>query len=189
MQSRLTVPVLVLSFTLLGGCTPLVQVNDLVPRSVVRIPSKSSMRLAVAAAEGGESSESMTVVVANVNGPEYTEALRQTLGTAGLFSELTTEDHADAVLRTRILSQRNAPRSAVYTLLVHYELRDRETSAILWQDTIYSDAVGSDFYSGEVDIINRKFFVRVRAKTVQDNLSQLVATLTEQAPHLKTRSR
>lgn len=185
MRIRSTIRTVVLSCALVGGCTPLIQPSDLVSGNVVRAPISANMSVAVTTVQGGEPSESMTRVVANVDGPEYTEALRQTLAKAGLFRELTTEDRADVILRTRIISQKNAPRSTVYSLLVHYELRDRATSVLRWQSTIYSDAVGSDFYTGEGDIINRKFFVRTRAKTVQDNLSQLVATLSEQVQHLQ----
>jgi hypothetical protein len=184
---RSIIRALVLSCSLISGCTPLIQTKDLISGDVAHAPVSANLSVAVAAVEGGESSENMTRVVANVEGAEYTEALRQTLGRAGLFRELSTEGNADVILRTRIISQRNAPHTTVYTLLVHYELRDRQTSALLWQGTFYSDAVGSDFYTDEVDVINRKFFVRTRAKTVQDNLSQLVTALSERTQQLQRR--
>jgi hypothetical protein len=184
---RSTIRPLALSCALISGCTPMLQTRDLVSGDVARAPVSANLSAAVAAVEGGEPSESMTRVVANVEGPEYTEALRRTLEKAGVFRELTTEGNADVILRTRIISQSNARHSTVYTLLVHYELRDRATSARLWQGTFYSDAVGSDFYTGEVDVINRSFFVRTRAKTVQDNLSQLVTALSERTQELRKR--
>jgi hypothetical protein len=164
---------------LIGGCTPVVHVDDLVPSAVAKAPIAIDKTLGVAPVVGGQQSEIATRAVANVEAIPFGDAEVQTLIRAGLFREVSSGESGDLVLHTEIISQEAASPPTVYTLLVHYELLDAATGRLLWRRNIYSDALASDIPH---DIIGADWLPRVRGRTVQENLKQLIVALTEDLP-------
>ena len=164
---------------LVGGCTPVVRVDDLVPSTIPKAVDAVDKSLGVAPVLGGLASEYAARVVANVEGVPYGEALVRSLADTGLFREVRAGQEGDLVLHTEIISQAATHPPTVYTLLVHYDLRDAATGRVLWRRNIYSDALAWDTPH---DAIGATWLPTVRGRTVQENLSELIADLSEDLP-------
>jgi hypothetical protein len=171
--------VCILAGILSGACTPVMQVSDMIPAETIESPAHMDKTLAIAPVRGGAPSESAMRVVANVEGRDYREALLATFRNSRLFREVRAGPQADLVLNTTIISQKVANGSKLYTLLVHYDVQESPTGRVLWRGDFYSDALGWDLYTSQLDTT---WLARVRARTVQDNLRQLVAAVSEQLP-------
>ena len=176
----------VLIWILVGGCSQLtVRVEDMLPAQVVKPQSVIDKTLAVAPVLGGEPSESLTRVIVNVNNTEYTEAVRQALGSMGLFREVRSGGQGDLILHTQIISQKATVGSAVYTLLVHYDVRDSSSGHVLWRGNFYSQVSAYDL-KDQSSVSD--WFPRVRARTVQDNLNQFITALIKELPTVISRT-
>lgn len=164
----------------IGGCSKLtVRVEDMLPTHASKAQPVIAKTLTVVPVIGGEPSENLTKVVVNVNNAEYTEAVRQALIQTELFREVRAGAQGDLILHTEIISQKITVGSAIYTLLVHYEVRDGSSGVTLWRRNYYSQVNAYDLKDqyGVSD-----WFPRVRARTVQDNLSQFIIALSKELP-------
>lgn len=179
MRIHVAICLWILAGVMIGGCAPLVRVEDMVLAQMAKVPIVMDKTLAVAPVRGGEPSESFFRVIANADNAEYAEALLRALRNTGLFREVLAGERGDLVLRTEIISQQTTLGSKIYTLLVHYDVRDGTNGRVLWRGNFYSDVAGSDFFTNPID---RTWLVRVRARTVQDNLRQFTAALTDELP-------
>jgi hypothetical protein len=161
---------------LAGGCTPVMRVEDMVPVPAGKSTVTLDKSISVAPVHGGTPSESAMQVIANVENADFREATVRALRNSGIFREVSSAEKGELLLDARIISQQAAgPRSGVYTLLVHYELHDGATGKILWRGNVYSDALAHDFPHGQLDT---SWLPRVRGHTVQENLSQLIESLS-----------
>ena len=156
---------------------PPLRVEELVPAQVAKASATINKTLAVAPVRGGEPSEHFTKVVVNVNNAEYTEALRAALSNTSLFRGVQAGEQGDLVLHSEIISQKTT--LAIYTLLVHYDVRSGANGRVLWRGNFYSQVRALDFPR---DPFNPTWLSRARARTVQDNVRQFIEALIAELP-------